>query len=107
MANLTSILDKLEAGRNLELRRAPDNTFLMLDQGAPRIAKKDLGSIFVEMTFGLGLTKYISGHLSIYGKYFHICMTRLHYNGKGQGFLSIPCNKLLRCAYISVHSLCS
>ena len=58
-------------------------------QGAPGIAKKDPGSIFVEMTFGLGLTKYVSGRLSIYGKYFHICMTRLHYNGEGQGLSGV------------------
>ena len=31
MTNLTSILDALEAGRDLELRRALDNTFPMLD----------------------------------------------------------------------------
>ena len=37
------------------------------NQGGPGIAKKDPGSFFTEMTFGLELTKYVSGRLSIYG----------------------------------------
>jgi len=41
--------------------------FSICSQGGPRIAKKDLGSFFTKMTFGLELTKYVSGHLSIYG----------------------------------------
>jgi hypothetical protein len=31
------------------------------------IAKKEQGSIFFELTSGLGLTNYVSGRLSIYG----------------------------------------
>ena len=36
-------------------------------QGGMKIKKKDLGSISFELTPVLGLTKYVSGHLSIYG----------------------------------------
>ena len=36
-------------------------------QGGPKIKKKDQGSIFFELTPVLGLTKYVSGRLSIYG----------------------------------------
>ena len=36
-------------------------------QGGPKIKKKDQGSIFFELPPGLGLTKYVSGRLSIYG----------------------------------------
>ena len=36
-------------------------------QGGRYPKKKDRGSIFFEVTFGLGLPKYVSGRLSIYG----------------------------------------
>ena len=36
-------------------------------QGGPKFLKKEQGSIFFELTPGLGLTKYVSGRLSIYG----------------------------------------
>ena len=36
-------------------------------QGAPGTEKKDRGSIFLEMSSGHGLTKYVSGRLSKYG----------------------------------------
>jgi len=42
MANLTSILDELEAGRDLELRKAPDNTFPMLDTLSPPVLTNTL-----------------------------------------------------------------
>jgi len=49
----------------------------MLAQGGGGIAKKELGSIFFELTSGLGLTKYVSGRLSIYGNgCFHIWVIR-------------------------------
>jgi len=35
-------------------------------QGGPGIANNDWGSIFFEMTPGLGLPRYVSGRLSIY-----------------------------------------
>jgi len=36
-------------------------------QGGPKIKKKEQGLIFFELTPVLGLTKYVSGRLSIYG----------------------------------------
>jgi len=36
-------------------------------QGGRYPKKKDRGSIFFEVTFGLGLTRYVSRRLSIYG----------------------------------------
>jgi len=36
-------------------------------QGGRGIAIKDLGSFFFEVTTGHGLTKYVSGRLTIYG----------------------------------------
>ena len=38
-----------------------------VDQGGLRIAKKYLGSIFFKLISEPGLTKYVSGRLSIYG----------------------------------------
>jgi len=46
-----------------EVFRLKDRLF----QGGPKIKKKDQGSIFFELPPGLGLTKYVSGRLSIYG----------------------------------------
>jgi len=36
-------------------------------QGGVRIANEYQGLIFFEMSSGLGLTRYVSGHLSTYG----------------------------------------
>ena len=49
---------------NMATHRSPRPS---ANQGGPGIAKKDPGSFFTEMTFGLELTKYVSGRLSIYG----------------------------------------
>ena len=38
-----------------------------IGQGGPGIKKKDPGSIFFKMGSGRGLTRYVSGRLSIYG----------------------------------------
>jgi len=44
-----------------------------ITQGGCRIAGAYQGSVFFMLTCGLGLTKYVSRHLSIYGKATSIC----------------------------------
>ena len=45
-----------------------------VDQGAPGTEKKDPGLFFFELTFGQGLSKYVSGRLSRYGN----CISNLY-----------------------------